>query len=180
MSDNYKAYLANIDEFKPDSQNVNRHTSRGMEAVKKSMSKRGYARPAFAASDGTVLGGNMSTLEVAVGLEVGNGKVLVVETDGQLPIIHKRTDIQPGTKEAHLLAIEDNRTAELSLDWDSSIMVDFMQNGLDLTELWNPDELSVMLEGAADSIPDFKEYDESVEGEVEYCTCPNCGTKFPK
>ena len=26
----------------------------------------------------------------------------------------------------------------------------------------------------------FKEYDESVEGEVEYCECPACGHKFPK
>jgi hypothetical protein len=27
---------------------------------------------------------------------------------------------------------------------------------------------------------DFKEYDESVADEVQYCTCPNCGHKFPK
>ena len=27
---------------------------------------------------------------------------------------------------------------------------------------------------------DFKEYDESVEGEVEYITCPECGHKWPK
>lgn len=27
---------------------------------------------------------------------------------------------------------------------------------------------------------DFKEYDESVEGEVEYITCPQCGHRWPK
>lgn len=26
---------------------------------------------------------------------------------------------------------------------------------------------------------EFKEYDESVEGEVKYCTCPSCGERFP-
>lgn len=27
---------------------------------------------------------------------------------------------------------------------------------------------------------EFKEYDESVEGTVEYCECPECGHRFPK
>jgi hypothetical protein len=27
---------------------------------------------------------------------------------------------------------------------------------------------------------EFKEYDEGVENEVQYCECPNCGHKFPK
>lgn len=27
---------------------------------------------------------------------------------------------------------------------------------------------------------EFPEYDESLEGEVQYCECPNCGHKFPK
>lgn len=35
------------------------------------------------------------------------------------------------------------------------------------------------LGGAAPDI-EFKEYDESVENDVEYCECPNCGHKFPK
>ncbi len=29
-------------------------------------------------------------------------------------------------------------------------------------------------------LPEFKEYDESVENEVEYITCPECGHKWPK
>lgn len=27
---------------------------------------------------------------------------------------------------------------------------------------------------------EFKEYDESIENEVQFCECPNCGHKFPK
>lgn len=120
------------------------------------MEKRGYARPAFAAKDGTVLGGNLSTLDVAVDIGLGQGKVLVVETNGDLPIIHKRVDVEPGTEAARMLALEDNRTAEISLDWNPAVVVDFLGGGLDLSELWTPDELSVMLEGAADSflVPD--------------------------
>lgn len=179
MSDNYKAYIADIGDFKPDEENANRHTLRGRSLVQKGMEKRGYARPAFAAKDGTVLGGNLSTLEVAVDIGLGEGKVLVVETDGKLPIIHKRVDVEPGTEEARLLAIEDNRTAEISLDWNPAILVDFMEQGLDITGLWDEAELSVILEGAADSLveapKEFQEYDEDIE--TEYC-CPKCNYKW--
>lgn len=34
-------------------------------------------------------------------------------------------------------------------------------------------------EGLAD-LPDFKEYTEDIENEVEYITCPECGHKWPK
>lgn len=179
MSDQYKAYIDDIANYQPDKENANRHTLRGRTLVHKGMEKRGYARPAFAAKDGTVLGGNLSTLDVAVDIGLGEGKVLVVETDGKLPIIHKRVDVEPGTEAARMLALEDNRTAEISLDWDAGVLVDFMEQGLDITGLWDETELSVMLEGAADSLveapEDFKEYNEDIE--TEYC-CPKCGYKW--
>jgi hypothetical protein len=154
MSDKpkYKVYESNISEFKPDSENANNHTLRGRSVVHKGMQRGGYARPAFAAKDGTVLGGNLSTLDVAVDIGLGEGKVLVVETDGRLPIIHKRVDVEPGTEEARLLALEDNRSAEISLDWNPEVLVGFIESGLDLLELWQPEELSVILEEMAGSL----------------------------
>jgi hypothetical protein len=38
------------------------------------------------------------------------------------------------------------------LNWDAGVLVDFMGADLDLLELWNPDEMSKLLEGAADSL----------------------------
>lgn len=148
----YKAYIDDISNYQPDKENANRHTLRGRSLVHKGMEKRGYARPAFAAKDGTVLGGNLSTLDVAVDIGLGEGKVLVVETSGNLPIIHKRMDVEPGTEEARLLALEDNRTAEISLDWNPAVVIDFLGQGLEIGDLWDANELSVMLEGAADSL----------------------------
>ena len=55
------AYIADLSDFNPDPDNLNLHTQRGQAMVTASQEKRGYARPAFAASDGTVLGGNLST-----------------------------------------------------------------------------------------------------------------------
>lgn len=75
------AYLADLEDFQQDPRNLNLQTQRGLTLVSASMEKRGHGRPAFAAKgdDGknTVLGGNLSTLEVAPDLGIGNGKVFV-------------------------------------------------------------------------------------------------------
>lgn len=43
------------------------------------------------------------------------------------------------------------------------------------------DALDALLAGMANDAlgVEFKEYDESVENDVKYCTCPSCGHKFP-
>ena len=46
-----------------------------------------------------------------------------------------------------------------------------------------PDQLLAKLaEDAGLTAPsvDFKEYGEDTADDVEYCTCPSCGHKFPK
>lgn len=143
-----KAYLTDIKEFKPDPANANRHTLRGRAMVEKGMEQRGYARPAFAASDGTVLGGNLSTMEVAPGIGLGDGKVFVIESDGTIPIIHKRVDVEAGSAEARLLAIEDNRTGETGLEWNPEQLVAEMESGLDLSGLFNQGEIEEIYESA--------------------------------
>ena len=42
---------------------------------------------------------------------------------------------------------------------------------------YDGDKLDALLRGLN---PDFQEYDESVEGEVEWHECPECGHKWPK
>jgi hypothetical protein len=44
------------------------------------------------------------------------------------------------------------------------------------------DEVQAEFDAAMAAVPevDFKEYDESVADEVQYCECPNCGHRFPK
>jgi len=74
-------------------------------------------------------------------------------------------------------------------------------SGLDMSALWDAAGYADVLRGLADGFalpvtvdaeeakalfyfdPDginFKEYDESVENEVEYIECPNCGQQIPK
>lgn len=132
--------IAKLSDFRFDDENANKGTPRGKELLQKSLKQRKFARPTFAAADGTILGGN-KTLEAAQ--EVGMEDAIVIESDGTKPIIHVRTDIPNSkTPEAQKLALEDNRIAELSLNWDNKIlgaMAKFKREAL--KDLWDDDEI---------------------------------------
>lgn len=115
-----KLRIAPLSEFRQDDENANKGTPRGKELLKKSLQQRRFARPTFAAADGTILGGN-KTLESAK--EVGMDEAIIVESDGSRPIIHVRTDLANSkSPAARKLATEDNRIAELSLSWDEEML----------------------------------------------------------
>lgn len=103
-----------------DPHNVNKHTERGHKLVEQSIRNRGIARPGFAArnSDGelVMLGGNLSSLEIPAG--IGLDEAVLVFTDGKRPIIHVRQDLDAGSDEARLLALEDNVSGVASYDPD--------------------------------------------------------------
>ena len=106
---------------------------------------------------------------------------IIVESDGTRPIVVVRKDIpNADDKRAQRLALADNRVHQIDLDWDAEVLAGFDADVLG--ELWTPDELSDLGQQWAEGVPDveFKEYDESVENEVEYLTCPKCGHQWPK
>lgn len=132
--------IAPLSEFKQDDENANKGTPHGKELLKKSLQQRRFARPTFAAADGTILGGN-KTLGAAA--EVGMQEAIVVESDGSRPIIHVRTDLANSkTPDARRLAIEDNRIAQVSLDWDENILGAFAKFDEKMLEgLWDEDKI---------------------------------------
>jgi hypothetical protein len=92
----------------------------------------------------------------------------------------QRTDLDLDTEQARSLAYLDNRVAELDLDWDVAALLEDRDGGLDLSAVgFTEQELDELL--ARDELPgEFREYDESVADEVKYCTCPECGHRFPQ
>jgi hypothetical protein len=108
--------------------------------VEASQRQRGFGRPGFAARDKTILGGNLSIMEVAPDIGLGNGDVFVVETDGDIPIIHLRRDIEPGTEEAVLLAAEDNQSALVSIDFDPERLAEEIAQGVDFGGVFTEEE----------------------------------------
>jgi hypothetical protein len=173
-----RAYKSKLSDFKLDKHNLNRHTQRGRGMVENSQRLRGFGRPGFAAKDKTMLGGNLSIMDVAADIELGDGEVFVIETDGNIPIVHVRRDLDPDTEAAKLLAAEDNQSALVSIDFDPKVLASEIADGVDFSGIFTEDEQAELLQQIPDV--DFQEYDESVEDEVEYIECPHCGEKFPK
>jgi hypothetical protein len=139
----YKAKLA--DALKPDERNLNRHTQRGQRLVENSQRKRGFGRPGFAANDGTVLGGNLSVIEVATDIGLGDGEVFIVETDGNIPIVHLRRDLDPDSNEAAQLAAEDNHSALKSINYDPEMLLAEIERGIEFDGIFEADEVKEIL-----------------------------------
>lgn len=163
-----KVYKGKLKDFKPDQRNLNRHTQRGRGMVEASQRQRGFGRPGFAAKDKTILGGNLSIMEVAPDIGLGDGDVFVVETDGDIPIVHLRRDIEPGTEEAVLLAAEDNQSALVSIDFDPERLAEEIAQGVDFGGVFTEDEIErytgIEVENPYDEwggMPEFEQEDKT-------------------
>lgn len=172
-----KVEVKKLTDAMPDDQNANQHTPRGQAIVTESMRKRGFFRPIAAAGKGVdkpvIKAGNL-TQEVAIDAGMGE-EAIFVYTDGTVPIVHVRTDIEPDSPEAALLGLEDNRSSEVSNRWDAE-MVSLLQSkilgaGGSTSHLFTPDELRVILDSGglkqSDEI-DFGEFGEAQAHDVKY------------
>lgn len=128
--------IATIDDLKPDPRNANRGTERGHNAVRRSIEQRGAGRSGLAARDGTMIAGNQ-TLEEMAALGM---KIKPVHTRGDEWVVVIRDDIEPGSDDATLLALEDNRAAQLGIEWEPGVLAEIAQE-VDVGALWTPDEL---------------------------------------
>jgi hypothetical protein len=171
-----------LSQFRPATENANKHNPRGLKALADSMSEVGYVAPITTAADGEVLDGS-ARLETA--FDKFGDDAIVVHHDGTKPVIMVRDDIPNAkTKQAKKIAYASNRVGQIDLSWDPLRLAADLEAGLDLSDLFDTSELSEILEAAGKELDppdiDFKEYDESVEDEVKYITCPHCGKQFPK
>ena len=133
-----------------DPQNANRGTKRGREMVRESLKRHGAGRSLLLDKNGTVIAGN-KTLEGAEG--VLPDEVIVVKTDGTQLIAIQRTDVEGD--EAVLMALADNRSSQVGLDWDPVIMSQLSARNLDMSHMFGREELArimmpVLSRGAGD------------------------------
>jgi hypothetical protein len=108
-------YEGTIDELKFDPNNANQGTEHGKELLKKSLDELGVGRGVVLAADKTIIGGNHVTEAMRA---LGKTKVVFVPADGDTLVATVRTDIQPGTKEFHELALADNKVQQENLSFD--------------------------------------------------------------
>ena len=146
-----------IDKFKPQRVNANKHNPRGMKALDDSILQDGWIGAITTAADGETFDGSarLETLQQGEGADP-----IVVEIDGTRPVILKRLDIaNADDPKAQRLAIAANRVAELNLDWDADILAELSQE-IDLTGLWSDEELSNLLASSQESGEGSGEEDE--------------------
>ena len=90
----------------------------GNSHIARSLQELGAARSIVATADGEVIAGN-HVLEQAERLGI---PTRIVKTDGSELVVVQRTDVESGSDKAMAIAIADNRTSELSLQWDNEVL----------------------------------------------------------
>lgn len=141
----------NIESFRPQGVNSNKHSIRGMSALEASMRKHGYVAPITVAASGEAIDGSARLETIA---NVFDEDVLVVEHDGTRPIIMVRSDIATAdTPEARAISLSANRIAEMNLIYDAEVLLADLNAGIDMAGLFDKAELDALLAGLVEDEP---------------------------
>jgi DNA modification methylase len=129
-------------DLTPDPRNANRGTPRGREMLASSLADLGAGRSIVVDRDGVIIAGN-KTHAAAAGLDL---PVSVVRTAGDTLVVVQRTDLDLSTDQrARKLAVVDNRSTEVNLEWDPEALKTLIADGLDVNDLWFESELRKLL-----------------------------------
>jgi hypothetical protein len=88
------------------------------------LSEFGTGRSILVDRDGVIVAGNQTAQQAAL---AGIEDVILVPTDGTKLVVVQRTDLSMDDPKACGLAIADNRTAELGLEWNPEILGELAQ-----------------------------------------------------
>jgi 16S rRNA G966 N2-methylase RsmD len=138
-----------LSELKPDPRNANKGTERGRNAVKESLVSLGAGRSIVIDRNGVILAGN-KTAEAAKSAGISEDAV-VIQTDGSKLVVVQRTDLDANDPKAKALALADNRTAELGLEWNTDVLKE-LSSEIDLAPYFSASELSELLPSDSEQI----------------------------
>lgn len=143
--------ISEIGDLQLDKANANRGTQRGRAMVEASLREAGAGRSILADRDGRVIAGN-KTLGAAT--EIGL-KVRVVETDGTELVVVQRTDLDLSDRAgaARKLAYYDNQSSAVGLEWDTEQLLADVTAGVDLSAMFQEEELDELLAGLREEQP---------------------------
>lgn len=111
--------MSNIKDLKFDDKNFNKHTEYGMSLLEKSLRENGAGRSILIDKDNNIIAGN-GIIEAAG--QAGLEKVKIIETTGDEIIAVKRTDLKLDSKKGREMALADNATASIDLDWNDELI----------------------------------------------------------
>lgn len=122
-----------INELVQDDKNFNQGTEQGKQLMEKSFAELGAGRSILIDRNGRIIAGNKSQLAA---IEAGITKVRVIETTGDELVAVKRTDIDIDSAKGRQLALADNLTTQVNLQWDEQQLeaVQAEVEGFDVTD----------------------------------------------
>jgi DNA modification methylase len=128
--------------LRPDPRNANAGTPRGRAFLERSFRDYGAGRSAVADATGTLLAGN----KAFAAAQALNLPIKIVETTGGEFVVVVRRDLTLGADpRAQALAIADNRSSELDLEWDPEVLAGLKAEGFDLDGFWTIEEFEQLL-----------------------------------
>lgn len=107
--------VIDINELTQDQHNFNKGTAKGKKLMNKSLKELGAGRSILLDKNGNIIAGNKTQLAA---IEAGITKVRVIETTGDELVAVKRTDVDLDSKKGREMALADNATSRLNLEWD--------------------------------------------------------------
>jgi hypothetical protein len=133
----------------PDGKNANLGSPRGNQMIEDSLRQYGAGRSILLDKHGNIVAGNKTVENAAA---IGMDDVIVVQSDGTKLVAVQRTDLDLADPHTRQLAIADNRSSQVSLDWDTETLKGLVDDGVDLAPFWTADELAAMWpqDGAGD------------------------------
>lgn len=151
--------MATIKDLKFDDKNFNKHTQYGMSLLEKSLRENGAGRSILLDKDNNIIAGN-GVVEAAG--QIGLENVKIVEATGNEIIAVKRTDVSLNSHKGREMALADNATAAVDLEWDKEAIADEFDE--DEAKSWGVDI-------------DWNDVEEDEELGVEkkLLKCPVCG-----
>lgn len=140
--------------IRPQAQNSNQHTERGMSSLERSIDEDGWIDAITVAADDESISGSA---RVEVGgakgwdfahaaplvIQAPKDRPIVIETDGSQPLINRRVDIPNASDpRAQRLGVAANRVSFLNFREDPGVLANIVDSGVDLSGLYRDDELA--------------------------------------
>jgi 16S rRNA G966 N2-methylase RsmD len=155
-----------IKDLHSDTLNANKGKARGDKATAESLKRYGAGRSIVVDSQNRIIAGNhVARHAPTAGIE----DAIVVDTDGSKLVVVRRTDLSLDDPKARELAIADNRTSELGLEWDPDVLGQ-MAGELDLKPFFMDEELKEILPSTEAEL--FGDEDDTPEPPAEPITKP--------
>lgn len=99
-----------------DDRNLNKGTERGQQLIEKSLRQFGAGRSILVDKNNRIIAGNKTHANAEA---AGIDDAVIVETDGTKLVVVKRTDIDLDSKQGREMALADNATVKVDLEWDT-------------------------------------------------------------